>query len=207
MSPESTVYLKPKICVSGAAETVHCGPNAFMRAEELGREIARQGAVLVTGATTGFPFWAAKGAKSVGGFTIGVSPAMSEREHVQVFGLPVEYNDIIIYTGFNYSGRNLLLTRTADAIIEGCGRIGTINEFTIAFEDNKPIGVLVGDWETDDLIKEIIAKSHRGNGKTVYSPSPKELVAKVLELIKKEKTENLAKVNPVSIDEIKPPLE
>lgn len=207
MSPESTVYLKPKICVSGAAETVHCGPNAFMRAEELGREIARQGAVLVTGATTGFPFWAAKGAKSVGGFTIGVSPAMSEREHVQVFGLPIEYNDIIIYTGFNYSGRNLLLTRTADAIIEGCGRIGTINEFTIAFEDDKPIGVLVGDWETDDLIKEIIAKSHRGEGKTVYSPSPKELVAKVLELIKKEKVENLTKVNPISVDQIKPPLE
>src|SRR3989344_2674337 len=124
---------KIKICISGTADTTNCGLGTLDIAEELGREVARQGAVLVTGATTGFPFWAAKGAKSAGGFTIGVSPAMSEKEHVQVYGLPIEYNDIIIYTGFNYSGRNLLLTRTADAVIEGCGRIGTINEFTIAF--------------------------------------------------------------------------
>ncbi len=207
MSPESTVYLKPKICVSGAAETIHCGPNAFEKAEELGREIARQGAVLVTGATTGFPFWAAKGAKSMGGFTIGMSPAMSEKEHVQVYGLPIEYNDIIIYTGFNYSGRNLLLTRAADAVIEGCGRIGTINEFTIAFEDNKPIGVLMGDWGTDELIKEIIEKSHRGDGKMVYSANPKELVEKIIALIKKEKTVNTTKINPTSLEQIMPPLE
>ena len=48
-----------KICVSGAAETGACGIGALDLAKELGREIARQGAVLVTGATTGFPFWTA----------------------------------------------------------------------------------------------------------------------------------------------------
>jgi len=47
-----------KICVSGAADTSHCGSDTLDIAKELGREIARQGAVLVTGATTGFPFWA-----------------------------------------------------------------------------------------------------------------------------------------------------
>ena len=36
------------------------------------------------------------------------------------------------------------MTRTSDAIFLGCGRIGTIHEFTIAFEDNKPIGILEG---------------------------------------------------------------
>lgn len=204
---ETNIFLKPKICVSGAAETVHCGPNAFERAEELGREIARQGAVLVTGATTGFPFWAAKGAKAEGGFTIGVSPAMSEREHVQVYGLPIEYNDVIMYTGFNYSGRNLLLTRTADAVVEGCGRVGTVNEFTIAFEDNKPIGVLEGDWETDELIREIIEKSHRGEGKIIYSSDPRELVRKILEMIKKEKETNTTPVNPTRLEDIMPALE
>ena len=62
--------------------------------------------------------------------------------------------DLIMYTGSGYSGRNLQLTRTSDAVIVGCGRIGTLNEFTIAFEDNKPIGVLEGDWPTDELIKK-----------------------------------------------------
>ena len=69
--------------------------------------------------------------------SIGVSPAASEREHSEVFKLPIDYMDLIIYTGFGYSGRDLLLTRTADAVICGCGRIGTIHEFTIAFEDEE----------------------------------------------------------------------
>ena len=65
--------------------------------------------------------------------------------------------------------------------------MGTINEFTIAFEDNKPIGILEGLWKTDELIKEIIAESHRGPGKIVYDSDPKILVEKVLDLVKKEK--------------------
>ena len=66
-----------KICVSGAAETSNCGPHAYEAAKELGREIARQKAVVVTGATTGFPLWAAIGAKEAGGQSIGFSPAAS----------------------------------------------------------------------------------------------------------------------------------
>ncbi|HEY4524534.1 MAG TPA: hypothetical protein VJL36_02140, partial [Candidatus Paceibacterota bacterium] len=58
-----------KLCVSGAAETGHCGENAMDLAKSLGRAVAEQGAVLVTGATTGFPLWAAMGAKEVGGLS------------------------------------------------------------------------------------------------------------------------------------------
>ncbi len=183
-------YPKYKICVSGAAETSHCGSDAWAKAEELGKEIISQGAVLINGATTGFPYWAAKGAKTAGGIVVGISPAASEKEHIERYGLPIDYQNLIIYTGFGYSGRNLLLTRAADAVIIGCGRMGTINEFTIAFEDKKPIGVLEGDWETDELAKTIIEKSHRAEemkNKIVYSKDPKELVNKIIELIKKEK--------------------
>jgi len=180
-------HLKIKICVSGAAETEHCGDSALDKAKELGREIVKQGAILVTGATTGFPFWAAIGAKEEKGISIGLSPASSEKEHVEKYGLPLEYMDLIIFTGFGYSGRNLLLTRSSDAVIVGCGRMGTINEFTIAFEDDKPIGVLEGEWETDELIKKMITESRRGPGKIVYDSNPKILVEKVMELVKKDK--------------------
>ncbi len=183
-------YPKYKICVSGAAETSQCGESAFSKGEELGKEIIRQGAVLVNGATTGFPYWAAKGAKSASGIVVGISPASSEKEHVEQYGLPIDYQDLIIYTGFGYSGRNLLLTRAADAVIVGCGRMGTLNEFTIAFEDKKPIGVLEGEWETDELLKDMIKKSHRADemkDKIIFSDNPKELVAKLIEVIKKEK--------------------
>ena len=69
-----------------------------------------------------------------------------------------------------------------------CGRMGTINEFTIAFEDDKPIGVLAASgWMTDDIIKKIIEEAHRGSGKVVYHESPKSLVENVIALIRKEK--------------------
>ncbi|PJC65398.1 MAG: hypothetical protein CO020_00890 [Candidatus Colwellbacteria bacterium CG_4_9_14_0_2_um_filter_50_12] len=186
-------YPKYKICVSGAAETSHCGKEAFETAEELGREIARHGAVLVDGATTGFPYWAAKGAKEEGGIVIGISPASSKLEHTRDYDLPIDHHDIIMYTGQGYSGRNLLLTRCADAVIVGCGRMGTINEFTIAFEDKKPIGVLEGAWETDELLKEVVQKSRRAEemgGKIAWSSNPKELLDKLIAVVKIEEAKD-----------------
>lgn len=176
-----------KICISGAAETGHCGVDALEKAKELGREIARQGAVLISGATTGFPLWVAMGAKEAGGISIGFSPASSEKEHVEVYKLPLDYMDLIVYTGFGYPGRDLLLTRSADAVICGCGRIGTIHEFTIAFEDNKPLGIYEGPWEMGDELKEIVAKSHRENPNLVISHDPKEMVSGIMAMIKKTK--------------------
>jgi uncharacterized protein (TIGR00725 family) len=179
-----------KIGISGAAETNSCGPHAYEMAKELGREIARHGAVIVTGATTGFPLWAAIGAKEEEGTSIGFSPAASEREHVEAFRLPIDYMDLIIYTGFGYSGRDLILTRSSDAVLFGCGRVGTIHEFTIAFEDNKPIGILEGDWTTDETIKTIVERSNRAHDRVLFDASPKRLVERVIEIVKKDKAQD-----------------
>ncbi|MDP2947285.1 MAG: LOG family protein [Nanoarchaeota archaeon] len=179
--------MKYKICVSGAAETSHCQKGSLEKAKEIGREIVRQNGILVTGATTGIPYWAAIGAKEEGGVVFGLSPAASKAAHVKTYHLPTDYHDVIIYTGFEYAGRNLILTRSSDAVIVICGRIGTLNEFTIAFEDNKPIGVLIGTGGTADLIKRIVRDSHRGLGRIVYDSDPPKLVSKVIKLINKEK--------------------
>ncbi|MFZ2205574.1 MAG: hypothetical protein WAV23_03210 [Minisyncoccia bacterium] len=177
-----------KLCVSGAAETGHCGPNALTKAKELGAEIARQGGILVSGATTGFPLWSAMGAKEAGGISIGLSPAATEREHTEVYKLPVDYMDILIYTGFGYPMRDILLTRSTDAVFIGCGRIGTIHEFTVAFEDGKPIGILEDEgWEMGEEIKMILEKGHRPNAKIIFDTDPKRLVEKVIEMIMKDK--------------------
>jgi len=181
-------HLKYKICISGAAETGLCSPDAMQKAEEMGREIAKAGMVLVTGATIGIPYWAAKGAKEAGGFVIGLSPASSEIAHVKTYRLPTEYHDIIIYTGFEYAGRNLLLTRSSDAVITICGRVGTLNEFTIAFEDHKPNGVLEGTGGAADMLRDILAKSKRGFARTVFSSDPKDLLAKIKPMLEKQDT-------------------
>lgn len=183
--PTSVQHLK--LCVSGAAETGHCGIDAYDRGLELGRQIARHSAILVTGATTGFPLWAAMGAKEAGGFTLGFSPANSEKEHVETYNLPVEYMDVVVYTGFGFPGRDLILTRSSDAVLFGCGRIGTIHEFTISFEDQKPIGILEADWQTDEVIKQILENGHRENDRIVFDTDPKALVERVIELVQKDK--------------------
>lgn len=182
--------MKYKICISGAAETGHCQKGALEKAKELGREVIRQNGVLVTGATSGIPYWAAIGAKEEGGIVFGLSPAASKIAHTKTYRLPTDYHDVIIYTGFEYAGRNLMLTRSSDAVIIVCGRIGTLNEFTIAFEDQKPIGILIGTGGTADMIKDIVKNSHRGLGKIVYDSDPKKLLSKVIKLINKEKINN-----------------
>jgi len=179
--------MKYKICVCGAAETGHCQKDVLDKAKELGREIIRQNGILITGATSGIPYWAAIGAKEEGGVVIGLSPAASEVSHLKTYHLPTDYHDVIIYTGFEYAGRNLLLTRSSDAVIIVCGRMGTLNEFTIAFEDQKVIGVLINTGGTADMIKPIVKNSHRGPGKIVYDPSPRRLVSKIIKLIEKER--------------------
>ncbi len=184
-------HLKLKIGVSGAAETGTCGLHAFDQAKELGKEIIRQGGVLMTGASTGFPLWSAMGAKEEKGICIGISPAANEREHTEVYRMPLDYTDLIIYTGFGYSGRDLLFTRSCDAIIIGCGRIGTVHEFTIAFEDGKPIGVLEGEWTMSQTIKDIVERANRPNDKIVFDTDPKRLVEKVIALVAKDKTREL----------------
>lgn len=193
---------KIKLGVSGAAETGHCGPDAYEKALELGREIARQNAVLLTGATTGFPLWSAIGTKEAGGVSVGLSPANSEKEHIETYNLPLEYMDLVLYTGFGYPGRDIIFTHSTDAMLFGCGRIGTIHEFTVAFEDNKPIGILQGSWETDDVIKDILDGGHRVNELVVFDSDPKTLVAKVIELVKKQRASRTSAIRPVAPEPI-----
>ena len=185
--------MKYKFAVSGAADSEMCDSGAAEKAEEIGREIVRQGGILITGATSGIPSFSAKGAKEEGGIVIGLSPASTLSHHLKTYKLPTENHDTIIFTGFNYSGRNLLLTKAADAVIVICGGFGTLNEFTIALEDNKPLGILEGTGGAAEEISNLLMKiddPHRhGQGKVIFSKEPKELVSRLKDLIEKEQKE------------------
>lgn len=171
-----------KIAVSGSA-TNNCAKGAFKKAFEVGKQIAKQGCVLITGATVGVPAWATRGAKSAKGISIGLSPASSKQAHVKTYRLPTRHMDLIIYTGFDYSGRNMLMTRSADAVIVICGRIGTLNEFTTAFEDRKVIGILTNTGGTQEEIDHILKVARRGRRRVVFDDNPKRLVRKVIQKI------------------------
>ena len=180
--------MKYKIVVSGAARIKHCSKGIKEISKEVGREIARQKCILVTGATTGVPYFSALGCKEVKGFSVGFSPAISEAAHVKTYRLPVDAFDVMLYTGADYTGRNILMTKAADGVIVICGRMGTLHEFVTAFELQKPIGVLEGTGGTADKIRQITMGPFRGMKRVFYDKDPKKLVKKLIKFIKKEKT-------------------
>jgi uncharacterized protein (TIGR00725 family) len=116
-------------------------PAIDSMAEEVGRLLAEEGAVLVCGGMTGVMEAACRGAKSQGGTTIGILPTAHRRSanpHV----------DIAIATGMGEM-RNALIVRTVDALIAVGGEFGTLSEIALALK----IGVPVVGLETWSLSK------------------------------------------------------
>jgi len=91
-----------KIVISGAAETFHCVENITYLSYEIGKTLAENDVVVLTGATTGAPFWAAMGAYKNNGFVIGISPAINEEDHIKNFNLPTDYHHLIFYLIFHF---------------------------------------------------------------------------------------------------------
>lgn len=178
--------MKIRIGVMGSAQ----GPSienqeSIKKAIELGHHIAKADCILVNGACPGLPDEAAYGAHQAGGFVMGVSPAFSEKEHIDRYRSPHEYYDMILYTGMGLMERDILNIRSSDAIILLGGGIGTLNEFTVAYDEGKIVGVLIGSGGVSDHIEEILTICDREMNNMVVSDSdPKRLLEKVLLTIK-----------------------
>ena len=127
--------------------------------------------------STGLPDWVAQAFRKNGGFALGVSPAENRREHVARYGLPEDGADVIIFTGFGYKGRNVINVRSADIVLILGGATGTLNEFTIAYDEGKIVGVVEGSGGVADHIREIIKVCNKPEvGKVFFESSPAKLV-------------------------------
>lgn len=146
------MIMKIKIGVMGSAEDL---PDTVEKAEELGRAIAARDAIVLTGATTGLVYVTGKAARDGGATHIGISPAHNAQEHVEKYALPLDACEAIIYTGFGLKGRNVVLVRSCDVVIFIAGSIGSLNEFTIAYDEGKVIGCLTGTGGVADEIKRL----------------------------------------------------
>jgi uncharacterized protein (TIGR00725 family) len=173
-----------QICVSGAAKGTTV-THAHKLAEAAGRRIAERGHITLTGATTGLPDYAAGAARKAGGISIGFSPATTRREHINSYRLPTKNYDSIVCTGFDYTGRDLLLVRSADAVITIGGRIGTLQEFAVAFEEKTPIGIVTGSGGITETIKDVLKAAKRHRHSVLFSDDPAWLVDELIKLIDK----------------------
>lgn len=178
--------ISPKIGVMGSASgEIMRNQTAVSNAQEVGRQIAKNKCILVNGACPGLPDEAAKGAKESGGETLGISPAISIRSHIEKYKSPIKYYDQFMFTGLGLMERDILNIRSCNGVIILPGGTGTLNEFTVAYDEGKPIGILTGCGGVAEHIEEILSFCHRKvTDLMVFSDDPKELVSKLLKVIK-----------------------
>jgi uncharacterized protein (TIGR00725 family) len=112
--------MKTRVGVMGSAAPesarLETGNTLVDKAERLARVIAGKDVLLLSGATTGIVYVVGKTAHEAGSFHVGISPGSNEREHVDLYKLPVDACDALIYTGFGLKGRNVVLVRSCDVV-------------------------------------------------------------------------------------------
>lgn len=137
------VRRKPVISVVGAGK---CSKKLQELAELVGRTIAEHDAVLLCGGLGGVMEAAARGAKSAGGATIGIIPTDRKSD-------ANEYLDYVIVTGMG-EGRNMLVAKSADAMIALPGKYGTLTEMAFALLNQIPV-ISISAWKLGDEVLQI----------------------------------------------------
>lgn len=150
------------IAVIGAGR---CSKEIARRAQEVGRELAKRRATLVCGGLGGVMEAACRGAKEEGGLTIGILPGLSHHE-------ANPYVDIPIVTGLG-EARNVIVVRTAQAVIAVGGEYGTLSEIAYALKMGRPV-VGLNTWQ--------LAKDGQPREDIVEVSTPVEAVQRALAL-------------------------
>lgn len=170
-----------KIGVMGSASGAQTeDPVAIEKARELGREIGKRGYVFINGACPGLPNDALLGSEEFNAFTVGISPAYSEYEHIHEYLSP-HTHDLIIYTGLGFMERDIINIRSADGVVIIGGGIGTLNEFTIAYDEGRPIGIVTNSGGISNSIPHIVQELCKREipPNIVFDDDPKILMDKL----------------------------
>ena len=120
--------------------------------------------MLVCGGLGGVMEAACRGARSVGGTTIGILPG-SERAEAN------DYVETAIATGMG-EARNAIVVATADAVVAVGGEFGTLSEIALALKAGKAV-IGLHSWE--------LARGGAPVDGVVAAAGPEEAVALVLE--------------------------
>lgn len=185
--------MKIKVGVMGSARGTWPQDEADAlreKAEALGRAIAGGDYLLLTGATTGLPYAVGRAARAAGAFHIGISPASTEREHAEMYQLPLDGCDAIVYTGFGLKGRNVVLVRSCDIVLFINGAMGTLNEFTIAHDERRVIGCLTRTGGVADEAERLVELfSNQARAVVLHGDDPERLIHACAEALGQLKAE------------------
>ncbi len=140
-------------------------PQEAELAEEVGRELAIKGAILVCGGLGGVMEAACQGAQSEGGVTIGILPGESRQA-------ANPYVEIPIVTGIGYA-RNLAVVKSAQAVIAIGGSYGTLSEISHALQSGIPV-IGLNTWS--------LFRNGQQDDSIILAQNPTEAVNKALNL-------------------------
>jgi uncharacterized protein (TIGR00725 family) len=154
---------KRVIAVIGAGE---CSPQEAKLAKEVGRELARQGVILICGGLGGIMAAACEGASSLGGTTIGILPGDSRHAANPYVQIPIP-------TGMGYA-RNIAVAKSAQAVIAIGGRYGTLSEMGFALQSGIPV-IGLNTWS--------LSRNGQPDNSIIPAQTPAEAVSKALSLI------------------------
>ena len=164
---------KLQIGVMGSAADLEYAEEIAVMAEEVGKLIAEAGHITVYGAEKDYDSLstaAARGAKKVGGLTVGVTYGKGK----DVF--EKEFTDVIISTGIDRGGgREFVLVNSCDVLIAISGGSGTLTELAIAYQSNIPIIVLKGTGGWADKLADTFIDA-RNRVKALRASSAREAV-------------------------------
>lgn len=174
-----------KICISviGSGGGDALSPQIAKIANEVGREIAKRGAVLICGGLGGVMAEAAKGAKENGGLTIGILPGEDP-------GSANPFIDITLPTGLGFA-RNILVAYSGDAVIAVSGRLGTLSEISYAILKKKPV-IGIHTWNLEQLSGRMPSREAQAyRDSIIRCENAKEAVDRAFVIIEnKEKCKN-----------------
>lgn len=157
-----------------------CTPEAREAAYRVGAEIAKRGAVLVTGGLGGVMEAASRGAQENGGITLSIIPQKEIDE-------ANPYSTVIVATGIGHM-RNFINVYSADGVIVVGGGAGTVTEIAAAYIEGKPIVSLVGTGGAADTYAEQYMDERR-RVKIYAARSPSEAVEMLIRLINTKNAE------------------
>lgn len=120
-----------------------CSPAVAESARLLGRLIAMQGYVLLCGGLGGVMEAACCGAREAGGLAVGILPGEREQANSCL--------DIAIATGMGHA-RNVIIVKSADAIVALSGEMGTLSEIALALKMGRPV-ISLGSWDIPGALK------------------------------------------------------
>lgn len=186
-----------KIGVMGSASTSISAQDLHRvddLARRLGKKIAAASCVLITGELDGIPGRVVEALSQHGGLSVGISPAHSAVEHAALYATPPCPSTVVIYSGFGFKGRNVIAVRSADIVLLLSGGIGTLNEFTIAYDEGKVIGLLQGTGGVADLAQTLLdTLPVRSTGAVVIAdPDPEQLVERCIARLSEQRGEQAA---------------